>query len=502
MRLINALSNIRSLKSTLKYATVKASSDALFTADASAGKLSTPGYKIVISYLKPAVDKYHIATMQYAELDLQDGDVDVKSTVELTSHPTAMGYDIADHIYRKPISLSMKGKYAENGLKAINWTGSDRLTEIQREFEDLQRKGTKFNIAMMKSGAYNDASKTRYIARSNMVLTSISWTEQQDTLSFSFDFTEAISSNAVIAEPVQDVRDPNVPAITDLKASSIVGEVVNSDDVIKLTIKTLADMDLVDTTTLKYCALAIGAQAISTLAVGSIVLSVLVVAATSASIPVVGWVVAGVCAVAAAVISAICWWKAAEHEAQIAKYKAIGMYFKITDNDTTEHKNAVVKALGEFLAKVKATVDSTLSDVAVYQIPKESRQECSLTVNGNYYIQKIEACNTEATSDSTPYRIESLYLGETTVASMPRITGHKSFDECDDAAAFFKDIDDQKYRVYIINRAAKANDENGASASEKEEAANDMMNYDLVVSPYPLTDLTEKIANVIKGAIG
>ena len=64
MRLINALSNIRSLKSTLKYATVKASSDALFTADASAGKLSTPGYKIVISYLKPAVDKYHIATMQ------------------------------------------------------------------------------------------------------------------------------------------------------------------------------------------------------------------------------------------------------------------------------------------------------------------------------------------------------------------------------------------------------------------------------------------------------
>lgn len=453
------------------------------------------GYKVIISYLKDigktADGKSQNLVTEYAELDFQEGDVKVDSEVELTTHPTANGYDISDHIYRKPITASLQGVFADNGLKSVYWTGSDRLTTIQREFEALQRLGCKFTITIMKGADASDTANQRYISRQNMVLTKISWNEAQDTLHFNFDFREAISSNVVLLEPEVNVRDPNLPAITELKATSLIDEVISKDDIIKITIKALYDLDLVDDKTLKYVAAANITALVSGIAAGAVVLSILMVAAGLASIPIVGWIIGAVLAVAAAIVSAICWWKAAEHERQLAYYKSIGHMFKVTDDMTDEQKDAIIKVLGTFLEEVFSNVETALQDVKVYNIAKDDRQECTLEVNGNYYVQQIEKSNT-----SDAYTVKSLYLGETEIKQQA-LVGRETFQDCtdDSSTIYFRDKDDEKYRVYIINKAAVSETESGTSADET------LMNYDFAVSKYPLSDMTDKIAKVVKDTI-
>ena len=69
---------------------------------------TSAGYKVILSYLQSTDSSKNPETM-YAELDLQEGGVSVKSDVESTDHPTANGYNISEHVYRKPITMSLKG---------------------------------------------------------------------------------------------------------------------------------------------------------------------------------------------------------------------------------------------------------------------------------------------------------------------------------------------------------------------------------------------------------
>ena len=106
--------------------------DALFNQEINK---TSEGYKVVLSYVEKLTNNNPVT--KYAELDLQDGGVSVKSNVTISDHPTANGFNISDHIYREPITISMKGEYGEDGLKAKNWSGDDRLSTIQLEFETL-----------------------------------------------------------------------------------------------------------------------------------------------------------------------------------------------------------------------------------------------------------------------------------------------------------------------------------------------------------------------------
>ena len=457
---------------------------------------TSAGYKVILSYLQSTDSSKNPETM-YAELDLQEGGVSVKSDVELTDHPTANGYNISDHVYRKPITMSLKGQYAENGSKAINWTGNDRLTTIQTEFEALQRAGAKFKIVTMKNSDASDDSNKRFIARSNMVLTSISWTQAQDSLSFDFSFKEAISSNTVLIEAEKDVRDPTLPAITELKPCSIFNELISEDDFLRLVIKSLQDLDLVDAKTLKYLGASYASKVIAGLAVAAVVGTLYICATMSLTIPVVGILVTAVVAIAAAVVSAICWWKAAEHEKQLLHYKALGHYFKIDDGMTDDEKNAIIVNLGTFLTTAKENVNAALSNINIYGIAKDDRQEFALTMNGNYYIQQLELANAKCTASEKKYTIKSLYLGDSENASMPEMTGLASYDQGTDkdSTIYFRDLSDSKYRAYIVNKASSSAESKGKTVDD------DLMNYDIVVAPYALSNITDKISASIKDSI-
>lgn len=512
---------------------------------------TSSGYKVIFSY-----SQYNDVTneleMKYAEVDVQDGGLDVKSNVELTSFPTLQGHHISDHIYRLPIEIGIKGEFADNGLKAYGWVGEDRLAKVQAEFEACQRLGIKFKIVTIRNDDATDKSNCRFLARSNMVLQSISWTQHQHSLSFNFNFKEALSSNISrsIATKTQD--DPNLPAITDLSAASLVGELISTDSVIAMTIQVLQELELVNDATFKHClntiaitgivgsAIDVGifisiiaathaasaaiataaaagtAAAAAATAAGATSVTVVSSAGAASMLPVVGWVAAAAIAVVAGVIAIFNIVEINKRHEIINRYKQLGRDFNVRNGMTESEKDKVAIRFIEFLAEVKQTIDNELSDIAVYRIAKADRQECTLNVNGTFYVMQIEK-----NDDDLSYRIKCYHLGITEVASLPKIIGHESFADCTDSATsyFFYDKwnpqSNSTYRVYIINRASymqslqnkettedKLN-EYMMTDKEKYEAEKEaLLDYAFVVSPYALTNLTDRVTAAIKKALG
>lgn len=468
----------------------------------------TQGYKAVLSY-----DVYDESVQnvvrKYAELDLQEGGIDVKSNVELTTFPIMRGFNISDHIFRQPIEISMKGKFAQNGTKAMGWTGVDRLTKIQQEFESLQRAGVKFEIVVMKNDNINNESNQRYLRRPQMVLTSIGWSEHQDVIDFNFDFKEAISGAYESANIQRDQSDPNLPDITELSAASLVGELISSDDVIRMTVDIMNSLEIINANTILKCAaLNVGAIAIGASIVGTLV----AIAAAGTAIPFVGWVVGIGCAIAAACVAIFEINKEIELAQRRAYYKSLGHLFLIEDDMPEEEKNKIAMRFVEFLNDVKLTVDKELSNISIYRIAKTDRQECILNMNGNYYVNQIEKNN-----DNLTFRIKTLYLGTDEVASKAQITGLENFADCNETsnAIYFRDIMNPKYRVYIINRASylqykrdgittedKLEGMNTSDAKKYELEKGTLLEYAFVVAPFELTNLSDKIAEIIKKKIG
>lgn len=479
---------------------------------------TTSGYKVVISYLI-FDDELGNTVRRYAELDLLNGGVEVTSNADLTSFPTMMGFNISDHIYRQPIEISLKGKFGQNGLKAFGWTGTDRLTKIQEEFESIQRAGVKCNITIIRGDTNTTSDEDiRFIERKNMVLTSIHWTEQQNVMDFSFNFKEAISGSYMLSTIIKDESDPNLPEITDLQAASLVGELISSDEVIKMTVDVLRSLNIVNDKTFNTIC-ATGTIVTGALKLTSAAAILIAVAATSGTVPVVGWIVGIGCAIAAGVCAIVTAVEAGKRAAQIARYNELGHVFTIEDDMSEDEKQRRIANFVKFLEEVKTNVDNMLSDIVIYRIANADRQECMLTVNGNYYVQCIEKNNADGIGDdkTVSFRIKSLYLGTDERASKAKLVGLDSFADCDDTTTsiYFRDVTNPLYRVYIINRAAyKQYMQNQPTteqlldnmydsdakkyALEKES----LLQYAFVVAPYALNKLSEKINNVIMTTLG
>ena len=369
----------------------------------------------------------------------------------------------------------------------------------------------------MKGNNASDKTNLRFIARRNMVLTGISWTQMQDALSFSFNFKEAMSSNLEIIDAKVDQSDPNLPPIIDLTAASLVGEIISSDDVIAMTVEVLRNLDLVNDATLNRCiqtgAVLMTASAVVAAAVVASIL--LVVAGVSSSVPIVGWIVAAACAVAAGICAVFSWIAADKRRQDIERYREMGKVFLIEDNMTDAEKDKIVQNFITFLAKVKQSVDDYLSDVSVFKIAKADRQENTMIVNGGYYVNQIEK-----NTDDLSYNIKTFYLGNKQVASMPRITGLNSFADCTDnsSSIYFNESDvtgsASSYRVYIVNRAGYMQEMLNEESTETkllnmptdvekyEEEKEALLEYAFVISPYPLTNINDKVEEAIKLAIG
>lgn len=118
----------------------------------------------------------------------------ISTSSKLSSHPIAQGDYISDHMYRDQATISLSGSYSLNSGTNLNLgTGVTRLAVFQSIFETIKNQGI---ICEMLKISKDNSSNSRFLRRTNLVLTSIEWTEKITSLDFDFTFTQIITSEA------------------------------------------------------------------------------------------------------------------------------------------------------------------------------------------------------------------------------------------------------------------------------------------------------------------
>ena len=118
----------------------------------------------------------------------------ISTSSNLSSHPIAQGDIISDHMYRAQSTVELTGSYSLNSGTNLNLgTGITRLAVFQSIFETIKNQG--IVCEMLKISKENSAN-SRFLKRTNLVLTRIEWTEKINSLDFSFTFTQIITSSA------------------------------------------------------------------------------------------------------------------------------------------------------------------------------------------------------------------------------------------------------------------------------------------------------------------
>lgn len=430
------------------------------------------------------------------------GEPNVNLSSQISTQPLVSGDTMADHMFRTPTTISLSGTFSLNGNQPTEYTGSsDRLSSIQMTFERIMKEGIFCTLTTMNRA---NNSITRFMQRSSMVLTSISWTQKQNSLGFSFSFNEAIT-----VEVYDDVEvvlaDENLPALTDAMSMDFTDQFLDKQAVLQLVIKTLEDNDLLDSSFLDYFAatwksdagviIGIGAVAATAvvIAAGFIAGAATVAGALVAAGP-VGWVVGAAVLVAAleyAIIHSVvkaCQKKKAEKEFVKA--------FKLESKNENKNKQEADR-FASYLAQVYENLE-VLEDVCqVYGIGVNKEQECMLYIDDQYYIFKFTKNNTTSkitwsceVSDANGTHYKSINNMNSCITGL---------DQCSDSTMLLNT--QSGYEVYLISLAEARFMKLEDAKQSLDDMKGDLTNYVIFVSRTKMSDFSKLLEELTINAM-
>ena len=173
-------------------------------------------------------------------------DDNIKSSSTVTRHPIVTGDLVADHMYRNPDTLSLRGTFSLNGSKGIVVIeGDSKLNKVQDLFEDIKNKGLLCDITRVKIESDDSGRQSPvFKSRKNMILTNISWTQGINDVDYSFTFNEALIVTIDIAPATSDDNfNPNVSGFT---RSTFTDSIFDIEIVKKLVVQILKEQNLID----------------------------------------------------------------------------------------------------------------------------------------------------------------------------------------------------------------------------------------------------------------
>ena len=390
-------------------------------------------------------------------------------------------------MYREPVTLSIKGKFALNGR---NWNNdsydfisnaNDRLTSIQRVFEYIKNAGLLCTITTVATemdgpdkiyyetntegadvikGNINP-SNTRFLTRSNMVLTGINWTEKQNVLDFTFNFTEVIMIDT--EEYEVDFTDPDSPSLAYPRAQSVGSVLLESGQLPEAIIRALYDDGYIENDFLRWCSDYIHDKGIIIqtlvavgIAVGVIIGSVALASAiglaalgSTALVFPVGTVIA---AAAAGIIATVAGISAIihRHEKEEKQKKA----FKLAkDADEAHAGDEDYNRLCNLIDDVEASVNRASGNITIYNFSSDEEQTICLSIGGQYYYITITK-----TSDY-PYMKADIRVNAEGNNGDPISNRRTEWAPCtnimelnENVNMWFKD-ENKQYEVYLVNPA-------------------------------------------------
>lgn len=443
------------------------------------------------------------SNMNEAEFDKIDN-ISVNTASTITSHPIVNGDIIADHMYRNPVTMSVSGTFSLNGNRPTDFSGktSNRLTNIEQYFEKLKDEGI---FCRLVTRNRNDESNEQFMARNNMVLTSIRWNEKQNSIDFDFTFTEAMTVNTIDIVSATDVTDPNLPALTDASTLDFTDTLLDWSKVDAQVLKTLFDVNLLEEGFFNYAVakaneylsdaayigagIAVGATV--GLLAGKVGASVLASIAVSmgASGP-VGWLaLAGGIAIGAVVGCIIAIIKHFKKKAY--KIKQFRLYQSDRQNQQEYDR------FTNYLGNIHLQLESLEDILQAYGISSNENQECMLYIDDNYYVFNFTKNNATGRYGLS---IQNVYDNYRTIYSAGQIAGLSNIAECTHDNCLFY-TSSGHFWVYLMNLKLEDAKARNASQEEIDSLSNDLTNYAIFVSQIDMKDFNSVLSDLIENAM-
>lgn len=408
----------------------------------------------------------------------------ITSTSDITTYPTVNGDTIADHMVRKPLSISISGIYSLFGNKPSSFIGeSDRLTNVETFFERIQNEGIKCDIVMMKNDNSNNKQQ-RFIARQNMVLNSITWTESQTSLSFDFSFTEALSIEVDI--PILNYEDENLPSITDATQGSFTEDFLNYEDIVKIVNNKLIDLNLMDSIfLLNFAILSEGVVTVGII-VGQAIWSAIIAGAIAVTGGLVAIIIGVIVAVAAFIIF-IFNSRAQQLKRRIEKFRVFE-----DDMKNKQEQERYVNYLSDIMKNLEYLNDA----IKLYKVPSNEEQKMLLMVDDDYFTFTFTKNNTQTSSTKIVWSLHIENVDGSIAVDIPDISS-KALYNINDAsknAAIFK-TNNSNYYVYLFQTEQYSMAMNQETATAKTNVSKDNeLSYDI-------TKLDTEIQNKIQESL-
>lgn len=426
-------------------------------------------------------------------------DVDEDITSELTEHPLVTGDTIADHMYKKPCTANVSGKFSLNGGRRIEYEGSgERLANIQDIFERINKEGILSTLMTIRGESKDSA---RFKVRRNMALTHIHWKQLLNAIEFQFDFNEVIMADVQEIEYEEDFTDPNLPAITDAMSLDFTDTLLDWSEIDMIVLKKLQSIEafteefiqfakdyVVGTVTGWATGLAIGTV------IGLTVLKTVLIAC--GSIPVYGWIaaaaIAAVCAIAAGIVAMF---KAISKAKERKKFKI--KQWELYKDDRKNQQE--VEDFAAYVGGIHQNLEMLEDVMQVYGILTDENQECMTYIDDKYYIFRFMKNNTTETPvwTLTVYDIDNNVIAEVANCNSYALGG---INECTHSNCVFRTAGGGFY-IYLVNKKYAEIKNNNGSDADLKEAAKDLRNYYIMVSQTDMEQFNSMLEDIVINAM-
>lgn len=409
-------------------------------------------------------------------LDTVD-DVNVRSSSTLTQHPIVSGSMVADHMFENPTQISISGSFPLSGNRTQNielTIEGGQLANIEDLFERLKREGIRCEIVKIST---ND-QQLRFLRRTNMVLTNISWTESINTLNYSFTFVEAQTVEVKVANVTQ--ADEDVPNITYPSTVSFTETIIDRNYITYTLYAYLYTTGVITERFMNYLQ-SLNPEAFENMGLSEIQ-SKSIISVVKKSNTKLGSTIESLVNIAESTgaFARTC--------INIVTKIFTGKEYvkKVYDFSSFEGQNAKdLLAFGQMIADVGEAVEELNNSIHVFQVAYDGDQECLVTIDNSYYSFVFKKNNTTDRYALTVYNFDNDPDGEK-VDEVYDISSRavNSYDQCLKSNALFKSSINKEY-VHLVCNGDRT----------------DLTNYFIVVSDIDPENFTKVLTEVIADAV-
>lgn len=454
-------------------------------------------YRAVIAIEK--VDSNNVGTGEYDyyEADVMDP-LQVALRSDVSAHPLVEGNTLADHMITQPTSLTLTGKFSLTGTHFTEFEGpKERLANVEDTFERALKEGRFCKVMTIgKEDAGSRNGKIRFVQRDKLVINDIRWTEHLNSLDFTFGFTEVLTAQVLTVEYVKDVRDPNLPDLTEPVTLDFTDEYIDFKWLEGFLLQLAEQKGLISKQAAQ--AIATTGKVASWVGTGAAVGGAITIGASLAAIGTaitagtswtgVGLAIGAGLLVVGGLIYLI--GKLTEtagnqelHEAEEAEAAQQDIDEVRVLKDTQKFNN--------WKSETFKAIDELEKTITLYGITSNTAQECLLQIDNEYYTFIFS-------KSAGGWSLRVVTIDDEEVASQGVLTGLSSISECTTSNRLFR-TSSGKW-VYLMCPIVSLMKENGRSQTELNEAKRDLTNYHILISENDLNKFNQKLETIIRDA--